>query len=351
MRPVTTALTLSGLLALYLGLGIITGDKKPQVDFTAKKNSGFNIVYTSYQSQYFDRRFSIRGYTEALKMVNLMAEVEGRVIATPVEKGFRVAKGDVICQLRTNDRLARLTEAKAMLQQRNLEYKASTSLTNQGHRSATQQAAAKAKLDAAGANVEKREQDLANTKIKAPFAGLINDRPAEIGAFLQKGSECATIILEDPYLVVGEVSETFVSALKVGNSATIEINGIGMLEGKVRFIAGIANSQTRAFRIEVEIPNKNNSLRDGLTSTIQLSLGQLMAHFLPSSTLVLNTDGVLGVRSVDNNSIVHFHPIEIIDDDLRGIWVTGLPDLVKVITAGQNFVSEGEEVHIAKEQS
>lgn len=351
MRPVTTALTLSGLLALYLGIGIITGDKKPQTEYTSKKNSGFDIVYTSYQAQDFDRRVSIRGHTEALKKVKLKAELEGRVIATPVEKGVRVAKGDVICQLQTNDRLVRLTEAKAMLQQRSLEYKASTSLTNQGHRSATQQAAAKAKLDAAGANVQKREQDLANTKIKAPFAGLINDRPAEIGAFLQKGSECATIILEDPYLVVGEVSETFVSALKVGNSAEVEINGIGNRNGKVRFIASIANSQTRAFRIEVEMPNEDKKLRDGLTSTIQLSLGQLKAHFLPSSTLVLNTDGVLGVRSVDDKSIVHFHPIEIIDDDLRGIWVSGLPESVNVITAGQNFVSEGEEVHIAKEQS
>ena len=58
---------------------------------------------------------------------------------------------------------------------------------------------------------------------------------------------------------------------------------------------------------------------------------------------MLNDNGVVGVRVVENG-IVRFMPVQIVSDGPDGMWVTGLPDGVDVITVGQEFVSDGQRV-------
>ena len=65
---------------------------------------------------------------------------------------------------------------------------------------------------------------------------------------------------------------------------------------------------------------------------------------ISSGILVLNDNGVVGVRTVENGGVVRFKPIEIISDGPDGMWVSGIPDGTTVITVGQEFVSEGSHV-------
>ena len=69
-----------------------------------------------------------------------------------------------------------------------------------------------------------------------------------------------------------------------------------------------------------------------------------MAAVLPQSVLTLDDDGVLGIRTVEAGNKVAFHPVTIIRDTREGVWVTGLPFSVNVITVGQEFVQPGQIV-------
>ncbi|HHY48479.1 MAG TPA: hypothetical protein GYA10_01845 [Alphaproteobacteria bacterium] len=60
--------------------------------------------------------------------------------------------------------------------------------------------------------------------------------------------------------------------------------------------------------------------------------------------LTLDDDGVLGVRSVVND-VVEFHPVTIVRDTREGVWVTGLPPKIDIITVGQEFVQAGQKVN------
>jgi len=60
--------------------------------------------------------------------------------------------------------------------------------------------------------------------------------------------------------------------------------------------------------------------------------------------LTLNDDGIVGVRTVDDDDTVRFKPVEILADETRGVWIGGLPDQVRLIVVGQEFVIEGEQV-------
>jgi multidrug efflux system membrane fusion protein len=52
----------------------------------------------------------------------------------------------------------------------------------------------------------------------------------------------------------------------------------------------------------------------------------------------------LGVRAVENE-VVAFYPVTIIRDTREGVWVTGLPGTIDVITVGQEYVAVGQRVN------
>jgi multidrug efflux system membrane fusion protein len=73
-------------------------------------------------------------------------------------------------------------------------------------------------------------------------------------------------------------------------------------------------------------------------------MGTMPAHLLPQSVLTLNDDGVIGIRAVETGE-VKFYPVTIVSDSREGVWVTGLPPRVDVITVGQESVVAGQTVN------
>ena len=83
-----------------------------------------------------------------------------------------------------------------------------------------------------------------------------------------------------------------------------------------------------------------------MTAKIKLPAKETQAHKLPSSVLVLNTEGDIGVRVVNESNLVSFIPLSILQNDGQEIWVTGLSSTATVIVRGQDFVTDGDEVRI-----
>lgn len=287
---------------------------------------------------------SITGRTQASRSVELRAETEGQIAELLARRGDPVAKGDIIARLRLDERGAKLAEAKALLKQREIEYQASQKLHERGFRSTTDQAAAQARLDAARAVVEQIEIDIARTALRAPFDGIVGAGHVELGDFVKVGDVAATVVDLDPVLAVGSVSERQIAGLQLGRTATVELIDGTSHTGVIRFISPVADPQTRTYRVELEIANPDYRIRDGITAQIDFPLGQTRAHFVSPSVLTLNDDGVVGVRTVDDDDTVRFRAVEILADEPAGVWIGGLPDPVRIIVVGQEFVADGQRV-------
>lgn len=293
-----------------------------------------------------------RGRTAAIRTVDIKAEVNARVVEIPVQKGARVREGDVLLRLSTDDRQARLDEAKALLRQRELEFNANRQLNEKGFRPDTKVAESAAQLDAARARVKLMEVELARLVIRAPFAGVIETRAVEVGSYVAPGSPLLTLVDEDPFLVIGQVSERDVQHLAKDKPVIVRLAETGaVLEGRVRFIASTADQQTRTFRIEAQVPNPERQLRDGLTAEIRIPYDNAPAHFLTPAVLSLNNQGRLGVRTLEGDDTVRFMPVEIVGETTTGVWVAGLPAEVTVITVGQENVVDGQKVKAVVEGS
>jgi multidrug efflux system membrane fusion protein len=291
----------------------------------------------------------VRGQTQALRKVQVRAETAGKVAAIRADKGKVVKKGDTICELNVDARRAMLEQARATMTQRKLEYEASKTLQEKGFRSPTSVAGDLAAYQAAKAEVERMEKELENTKIKAPFDGVVDDRMVDVGDYLSPGQPCALVVALDPFLVVGRVSEQDVHYIQIGNAGWAKLVTGERVEGKVRFVAKSSDAATRTFRVELEVPNPNGALRDGITAEMHIAAATVEAHKISPAILTLDERGQLGVRIVDQNKRVRFVLVKIIGDGPDGVWVTGLPKQVTIITVGQDYVSEGELVNAVPE--
>mgnify|MGYP003641127320 FL=1 len=287
---------------------------------------------------------TITGETKASRRVDLRAETEGRVEEVLASRGDVVSQGAIIARLRIDERNARLAEHKARLTQRQIEHDAARELNDKGYRSKTSLAAATAELDAAKAVVRQMEIDIDRTRIAAPFKGIVDEGHVEVGSYVKVGDIAATIVDLDPLLIVGHITEREVGQLEVGSAGTITLVTGETVSGRISYISPVSDPATRTYRFELTVANPELSMRDGITARISIPGRRMMAHFVSPAILTLNDDGVVGIRSVDDGNIVRFLPVEILADATDGIWLGGLPEHVRVIVVGQDFVVDGEEI-------
>lgn len=357
----------AGAIILGLGAWLWSDDLLQNTEVQANGNAGADMAATDMasvgaaekaktpdklptvrvQTIAAEERFSelvIRGRTEAARRVELRGETSGKVVATPVKKGQMARKGDVVCQLDMADRQASRDQAKAALDLATLDYDVAQNLGKKGYGAKNKEMAQRASYDAAQAALVRANLDISRTQITAPFDGIVESRAAEEGAYVSVGGPCATMVDLSPLLVVGYVGEREVGKLKTGMAAKARLVTGEEVEGTINFISSSAEPETRTFRTEIEVPNKDFALKDGVTSEIAVPLAPLKAHRFSPAVLTLRDDGVVGVRLVDENDVVAFAPVKILASDKNGIWVSGLPDKPTIITVGHEYVQAGQKV-------
>lgn len=340
-----------------------------------------------------DSAVILRGQTEAARSVEVRAQTSGQIVSDPLRKGNYVNAGQLLCEIdvgtreatfaeatarlseanaRVPEAKARLDEAIARLDEAKINDNAAAKLSAGGFASETRVAsaqaavraaeaavaAAKSGLQSTGAGIQSAEaaiasvqKDIDRLKITAPFEGLLETDTAELGSLLQPGTLCATILQLDPIKLVGFVPETEVDRVEIGALAGARLAGGQEAQGRVTFLSRSADQTTRTFRVEIQVPNKDLTIRDGQTAEIIVAADGAMAHLLPQSALTLNDDGDLGVRTVNAESQAQFAALTLLRDTSEGVWVSGLPNEANVITVGQEYVIDGVAVIPTYEES
>ncbi|MEP1144262.1 MAG: efflux RND transporter periplasmic adaptor subunit [Henriciella sp.] len=287
---------------------------------------------------------SLKGSTEPDREVTIRSGTMGTVTNANVREGQLVGRGTVVCGLDVESRAARIAEAEAAVASARLDYDGASQLEEKGWTTSNRAAATKAALDGAEAALAASKIELEKTRIKAPFRGIFETRMAERGDFLSVGAPCGRIVDLDPIIVAVDATENQMGAIDPSQAVDVELSTGETAIGTVRYVASTASTQTRTFRVEVEIPNPENEISAGLTATVRLGLGEVPAMLMTPANLVLHDDGRVGVRYVDDADVVQFTEVSIVDDAPGGVWVTGIPENVNLLAAGQDFLKEGVKV-------
>ncbi len=316
-----------------------------------------SVRTVTYIAQPMAVEVPLRGRTRAKASVSAVAETSGIVDTIHVSKGQVVSVGDKLCTLDQGTRVAAVSQAEAGLAQANaglvqaqLDFDTNEALRakglaapNTGRGVEVGLSAAKAGLSGAQSGLDNAKAELERTVVVAKVNGVVQDPMATAGAMLAMGMPCATIVQLDPMVFIGQVPEARIGLARLGLVASIKTVSGETVEGEVSYISATADPSTRSFPVEIEFANVNGAVRDGITAQATVSMGTAPAHLLPQSVLTLNSEGVLGIRAVEDSK-AKFYPIQIASDTRNGVWVLGLPLKVDVITLGQEYVSDGQEV-------
>ena len=290
-----TAAILSSFLVIWMVSGSLVEEKTFE-----KNDSGLNtlssVTILNSQANNKSKVFKSSGFTEADKFVHVRAEVSGRVIARPAQQGDYVNEGDLICQL----------------------------------------------------YIAGRE---AYPKIVAPFSGYLESLKVDEGDFLNTGAICASLIDPDPMLLVADIAEKDIAQIQLGSEANAKLISGRMISGEVTFIASSADQNTRTFRVEISVDNKDRTIRDGVSAEIYIKGKEELAHIISPAILSLNDQGRLCVRTVTAENKVEFKEIKILEDTNNGMWVSGLDKEARIITLGQEYVFQGQTVNVKETYS
>ena len=284
----------AAICAAFLTVWMISGSLVEEENF-AKSDSSLDTLssVTILNSKAIDKSKILKssGFTEADKFVQVRAELSGRVISRPAKQGDFVEKGDLICQL----------------------------------------------------YIAGRE---AYPKIVAPFSGYLESLKVDEGDFLNTGAVCASLIDPDPMLLVADIAEKDIAQIQLGSEASAKLISGRLITGNVSFIASSADKNTRTFRVEISVDNKDRSIRDGVSAEIYIKGKEEPAHRISPAILALNDQGKLGIRTVTSDNTVEFREINILEDTNNGMWVSGLGKEARIITLGQEYVFQGQTVNV-----
>lgn len=244
---------------------------------------------------------AVSGTLEAQNAATLRAEVAGPVVQTYVERGQAVTRGQLLVRL--DDTALR----QAALSARSAERSAAVSLDNaqrNAQRSDTlekagaiaardletarsQLAAAQAAEDDARARLTQAEEQLGKTAIRAPFAGLVSDRPVNAGDVVQLGTALVTVIDPRSMRLEASVPSEQIAALRVGAPVGFSVSGYPgrTFGGRIDQINPAADPVTRQVRIYVSIPNAGRALVAGLFAQGRVAVETRTALLVPAAAV------------------------------------------------------------------
>ena len=306
------------------------------------------VIVKKLQKENFIKTLKFSGFSEASRIVIIKSQVEGKVSSKTFEKGKFYKAGSQLVLVDPEDKIAKLKEMEALLNQRKKEYEVAEKLFEKGFRSEVKLSESRTNFENALALFEKSQVELNNTKILTPFDSTIEDSYVELGDYVKKGDNIAKIVDLDPIFIKINVTENEIGNLRLNQKTLIKISDKSY-KGHINYISKTSDPLTRNFKVEIQINNANKKIISGLSSEVIISLSEEDAYLIPSSLISLDNQGKIGVKVVKEKK-VSFLTVDIISDTGNGYWINSnsnknLEDYM-LITQGHEYVTEGENVLI-----
>lgn len=221
----------------------------------------------------------ISGQLTPAREASVRAMVGGSLVSLTIDRGQAVRNGAVIARISSRDIEASKQSAEAGVRSAEVGLSVARSeavrteaLVRGGALAAreleqTQNAVAgaEAQVAAARSRVRSVEQQLDDTSVKAPFAGIVSARPASVGDVVSPGTEIVTIVDPSSMRLEALVPSDRLAEVKPGAKVTFTIRGVpGEFTGQVDRFNPTADPVTRQVAVFVTLPNTSGQLISGL---------------------------------------------------------------------------------------
>lgn len=339
---------LTGLLIVWMLTG---SNEAPMVEEKQETNESaklMSVVVSASNAQLVAKKITVQGQVEPNRVLSLKAEVDGKIIALPIELGSRIKKGDVLAKISLKTRLSQREQAVANVAYQQQELAATQKLFDKKLESGSRLSLQQANLAAAQASLQQVEYDIENSTISAPFDGVFDRRYVEQGDYVDGGQQLVSLVDDLQLKITAMVPQQQVGGLVLGQDVTATLINGEAITGALSFISATADENTRSYRIEVLVDNKDHRRLVGMTASLNIPVKQVEGHLVSASSISLDNQGRLQVKAVNENNEVVAYPVTIVRTDADKVWLSGLPSTVSLITLGQDFVIAGQTVAVSQ---
>jgi len=231
----------------------------------------------------------------------LRAEIAGSVVQTLVDQGQRVTRGQLVARIDDSgirdaalSARSALSTAQANLEIAQRENERNEALLKAGaiaernvEQSRTQVTAARSQLANAQALLASAQKQLENTRILAPFDGIVSARPINAGDVVTPGTAIMTIVDPRTMRLEASVPAEALPSVRLGGTVDFTVNGYPnrRFSGRITRINPVADPTTRQVRILASLPNQAGTLVGGLFAEGRVSSEMRVAPVLPTSAV------------------------------------------------------------------
>ncbi|AZB27616.1 efflux RND transporter periplasmic adaptor subunit [Chryseobacterium bernardetii] len=275
---------------------------------------------------------------QSVKNIEVRAQEKGFLEKIFVDEGQYVQAGQTLFRIMPKLYQAELLKAKAEVEQASIELKNASTLAGNNIVSKNEKAMAKAKLDAANAEMKLAQIHLSFTDIKAPFSGIINRIPLKLGSLVDEGDLLTSLSDNTSIYTYFNVSEpeylsyqTHAADRGSNQVSLITANGETYSQkGEVQTIEGEFDNETGNIAFRAKFPNPDKLLRNGETGKVRMTMPVHNALIIPQKATYEIQDQKY-VFVVDKNGTAKSRNIKIAYE---------LPDLY-VVSSG---ISKGDQI-------
>mgnify|MGYP002630162959 CR=1 FL=1 len=337
------------------------------------------------------RFIRVSGTLVAQEKAEVAAEIAGRVEATPIERGSRVAAAAQLIRISASEVSAQATEAQANVAQiearlgiasgevfdvdrvpevanaragrelaltelsraRMLKDQKLLSAADFDQREAQANAAARQydtgrngalqqyqSLQAARARAALTQKAVADAVVRSPFAGAVAERLVSVGDYVTRGTKVATVIRVDPLRMELTVPAQFVAEVAAGRAVTFMVDTYPdeTFTGIIRYVSPAINADSRALVVEALVPNTDGRLMPGFFATARIEEASRRPALLIPSAAVRMSGGaarVFVVTQGDSGRRAEERVIAV------GQVVGDRTEVASGLTAGEQVVVDG----------
>lgn len=244
---------------------------------------------------------SLSGTLDAKQLAQLRAQVAGTVVQMYVNEGAAVSAGQALARI---DATVLTDQARSAASQLQSAEAAATVATRNAERAATlhgagaiaqrdleaarsQAIAADAMAADARSRLVSARKQLANATIRAPFNGVVSERPASEGDVVQMGSPIVTVIDASALELAASVPASALGSLRRGAKVEFTVTGYPdrRFTGTIARVNPAVDPLTRQVRIYAAVPNGDRSLAAGVFAEGRVAFTQVRALTIPLSAL------------------------------------------------------------------
>jgi membrane fusion protein (multidrug efflux system) len=346
------------LIVLSCLLGLSACGEQPAGAKKADAERTIMVETTGARLSDASRTISRTGSLRAKREVKLSLQqegmlLEGMLLELPFHEGDRVEQGALLARLDDTQLRAQLKKSEAQRRQAEQDVKRLERLRSGRVVAEDELARASTALDVARAEEEELNIRLQQSRLTAPFSGVISERLAEPGDTLPRFSHLLTLIDNSSLYTELQLSELVLPGLQAGDAVTLGIDALGprRFNGSIARIHPVVDEASRQGTIEVRLSPPPAGALPGQLCRVTLQLRATARLMVPYNALRRDTRGeflfiVRADNTIERRTVVsglHFgEQVEILD---------GIEAGEQLVSRGFLGLGEGAHVTVANEQS